>query len=131
MSVAAARTRVICVGHAALDRVFAVESWPKGSGKIPAHRFEESGGGMAANAAAAISRLGGEAVFWGPTGEDAVADAIRDMLIANGGALMAAVTRGEKGVLWLEAAAIKCSRAGGRSGAPARVEVEAFLASRR
>src|SRR5258706_5707321 len=31
MSVAAARTRVICVGHAALDRVFAVESWPKAS----------------------------------------------------------------------------------------------------
>jgi sulfofructose kinase len=29
------------------------------------------------------------------------------------------------------AAAIKCSRAGGRSGAPARGEVQAFLASRR
>jgi sulfofructose kinase len=84
MSLAPARARVICVGHAALDRVFAVESWPKGSGKIPAHRFEESGGGMAANAAAAIARLGGEAVFWGPTGEDAVADAIRAMLIADG-----------------------------------------------
>jgi sulfofructose kinase len=84
MSAAAPRKRVICVGHAALDRVFAVESWPAGSGKIPAHRFEESGGGMAANAAAAIARLGGEVVFWGPTGEDAVADAIRAMLIADG-----------------------------------------------
>lgn len=81
---AASRKRVICVGHAALDRVFAVECWPAGSGKIPAHRFEESGGGMAANAAAAIARLGGEAVFWGPTGEDAVADAIRATLIADG-----------------------------------------------
>ena len=81
---AASRKRVICVGHAALDRVFAVESWPAGSGKIAAHRFEESGGGMAANAAAAIARLGGEAVFWGPTGEDAVADAIRATLIADG-----------------------------------------------
>ncbi len=39
---------------------------------------------MAANAAAAIARLGGEAVFWGPTGEDTVADAIRTMLIADG-----------------------------------------------
>ena len=84
MSVPAARTRVICVGHAALDRIFAVESWPQGSGKVPAHRFEESGGGMAANAAAAIARLGGEAVFWGPIGEDAVADAIHARLIADG-----------------------------------------------
>jgi sulfofructose kinase len=96
------------------------------------------------------------------------------------GALMAAVTRGEAGVLWIEsaepgnvrrcpafavdtvdtlaagdvfhgayalalaegacidaairfaaaAAAIKCSRPGGRSGAPVRSEVEAFLAGR-
>lgn len=84
MSTAPVRARVICVGHAALDRVFAVESWPSGSGKIPAHRFEESGGGMAANAAVAISRLGGEAVFWGPTGEDAVAGAIRATLLADG-----------------------------------------------
>ena len=39
---------------------------------------------MAANAAAAIARLGGEAVFWGPIGEDAVANAIRARLIADG-----------------------------------------------
>ena len=83
MSAAASRKRVICVGHAALYRVFAVESWPAGSGKIAAHRFAESGGGMAANAAAAIARLGGEALFWGPTGEDAVADAILASLIAD------------------------------------------------
>ncbi|MBC8007288.1 MAG: sugar kinase [Prolixibacteraceae bacterium] len=78
------RARVICVGHAALDRVFAVESWPAGSGKIPAHRYQESGGGMAANAAATISRLNGEAIFWGPTGEDAVAVAVRATLLADG-----------------------------------------------
>jgi sulfofructose kinase len=82
--VSATRDRIICVGHAALDRVFAVEAWPADSGKIPAHRFEESGGGMAANAAAAIARLGGEAVFWGPTGDDAVADVIRAQLAADG-----------------------------------------------
>lgn len=76
--------RIICVGHAALDRVFAVDAWPADSGKIAAHGFEESGGGMAANAAAAIVRLGGEAEFWGPTGEDAVADVIRGQLAADG-----------------------------------------------
>jgi sulfofructose kinase len=78
------RKRVICVGHAALDRVFSVASWPAGSGKIAAHRFAESGGGMAANAAAAIARLGGEAIFWGPTGDDAIATAIHDQLVADG-----------------------------------------------
>lgn len=81
---ASPRPRVICVGHAALDRVFSVESWPAESGKIAAHRFAESGGGMAANAAASIARLGGEAVFWGPTGDDAVADATRAWLVADG-----------------------------------------------
>jgi len=84
MSAFALRRRVICVGHAALDRVFSVDSWPAGSGKIAAHRFEESGGGMAANAAAAIARLGGEAVFWGPTGDDAIASTIHAQLAADG-----------------------------------------------
>ncbi len=84
MSAAASRRRVICVGHAALDRIFSVASWPAGSGKIAAHRFEESGGGMAANAAAAIARLGGEAVFWGPTGDDAIAAAIQAQFVADG-----------------------------------------------
>jgi sulfofructose kinase len=81
---AAARKQIICVGHAALDDVFAVDSWPAYSGKIAAHGFTQSGGGMAANAASAIARLGGEAVFWGPTGEDPVADAIRESLIHEG-----------------------------------------------
>jgi sulfofructose kinase len=82
--VSATRKHIICVGHAALDRVFTVDAWPADSGKIAAHAFEESGGGMAANAAAAIVRLGGEAEFWGPTGHDAVAEAIRGQLAADG-----------------------------------------------
>jgi len=75
---------LICVGHAALDRVFTVESWPSGSAKIVASRFEECGGGMAANAAVAIARLGGAAVLWGPLGSDPVADTIRAQLRADG-----------------------------------------------
>lgn len=84
MNAAAARKRVICVGHAALDRVYSVASWPTGSAKIAAHCFAESGGGMAANAAAAIARLGGEAVFWGPTGDDAIAGRIAAQLAEAG-----------------------------------------------
>lgn len=75
---------VICVGHAALDRVYTVESWPAGSGKIPVRHFEEAGGGMAANAAASIARLGGRVEFWGPTGDDAVAAEVRARLVADG-----------------------------------------------
>lgn len=68
------------MGHAALDRVYAVESWPAASAKIAARTFAESGGGMAANAAVAIARLGGRAQFWGPTGADGVAEVIRAQL---------------------------------------------------
>jgi sulfofructose kinase len=72
--------KVICVGHAALDRIFTVDAWPAESAKIAANRFEECGGGMMANAAVAISRLGGKAVLWSPSGDDAVAQSIRDQL---------------------------------------------------
>lgn len=68
--------RVICVGHSAFDRVYRVSAWPSGSAKVRASGFRESGGGMAANAAAAIAQLGGAAHFWGPTGDDALADAM-------------------------------------------------------
>jgi sulfofructose kinase len=77
-------SRIICVGHAALDRVFTVDAWPTGSAKIVASRFEESGGGMAANAAVAAARLGGQVAFWGPTGADATADVIEAQLRDEG-----------------------------------------------
>jgi sulfofructose kinase len=75
--------KIICVGHAALDRVFTVDAWPTGSAKIAASTFQESGGGMAANAAVAIARLGLEVAFWGPTGDDATADVIEAQLRAE------------------------------------------------
>src|SRR4051794_3591353 len=77
---AGTRVRIICVGHAALDRVFSVDQWSTGSAKIVATSFEESGGGMAANAAVAIARLGADVAIWGPTGDDATADVIEAQL---------------------------------------------------
>lgn len=77
-------SRVICVGHSALDRVFSVEAWPLGSAKVVARSFAEIGGGMAANAAVAVARLGGAAAFWGPAGEDSVAALMRTQLLAEG-----------------------------------------------
>jgi len=76
--------RIICVGHSALDRVFTVEAWPQASAKVRASALAEVGGGMAANAAAAIARLGGDAAFWGPVGADSVADLMHAQLRAAG-----------------------------------------------
>jgi sulfofructose kinase len=64
--------------------VFTVDAWPQASAKVVATGFAEIGGGMAANAAVAIARMGGEAVFWGPAGEDGVADIMCAQLQAAG-----------------------------------------------
>ena len=76
--------RVVCVGHSALDRVFTVDAWPQASAKLRAHSLLEVGGGMAANAAVAVARLGGEAHFWGPVGADSVAEVMSAQLEAAG-----------------------------------------------
>jgi sulfofructose kinase len=73
---------LICLGHAALDRIYHVAQLPHGSTKVRALAFGEAGGGMAANAACAISRLLDPAAhrveFWGRTGGDAAGTLIRD-----------------------------------------------------
>jgi len=76
--------RVICIGHTSLDRVFRVPAWTTGSAKIRATSFRESGGGMAANAAAAIAMLGGNVEFWGPAGDDRIATVMADELTRLG-----------------------------------------------
>ena len=68
--------RIICVGHTAFDRVFMVERIVPPPAKIAARDYFELGGGMAANAAVAIARLGAQAEFWGPAGDDDIADAM-------------------------------------------------------
>jgi sulfofructose kinase len=66
------RALIACVGHTALDYIFTVDAneLPTASAKLGASHFLETGGGMAANAAAAIVRLGGRAIFCGPIGDD-------------------------------------------------------------
>ncbi len=68
--------RIICVGHTAFDRVFMVEQVASPPAKLAARGYFELGGGMAANAAVAIAHLGAAAEFWGPAGDDAIADAM-------------------------------------------------------
>ena len=75
---------VICLGHAALDRVYTVDAIPSVPTKVRARAYRESGGGMASNAACAIARLGGRVAFWGRAGDDAAGAAIAHEFAAYG-----------------------------------------------
>lgn len=72
--------RIICVGHAALDRIYRIAAFPPEPTKVRALEHVESGGGMAANAAVAIARLGGAVELWSRVGDDAAGRTIRDGL---------------------------------------------------
>ena len=66
--------RLMCVGHVALDMMFGVHAFPVHPTKTPAHQHHQGVGGMSANAAVALARLGAEVAFCGPVGDDAAAD---------------------------------------------------------
>lgn len=72
--------RIICVGHAALDRIYRINAFPPEPTKVRALEHVEVGGGMAANAAVAITRLGGTAELWSRTGDDQAGANIRNGL---------------------------------------------------
>jgi len=73
--------KILCVGIAVLDLIYGVEKLPSTDGKLNALSYTESGGGMAANAAVAIQRLGGEGWWCGRLGEDEIGRRIRDGLL--------------------------------------------------
>src|ERR1700752_3677974 len=79
----AAGKHIICVGHAALDRIYRIEAFPPEPTKVRALEHIEAGGGMAANAAVAIARLGGQAELWSRTGDDAAGSSVRAGLQAE------------------------------------------------
>jgi sulfofructose kinase len=62
--------RIIAVGHAALDYVYRIQKFPPAPTKLRAIEHIASGGGMAANASAAIARLGGKVSLWSRIGSD-------------------------------------------------------------
>jgi sulfofructose kinase len=72
------------VGHAALDYVYRIAAFPPAPTKVRSLEHIESGGGMAANAAAAIARLGAPVELWSRTGDDAAGARIRAFLEADG-----------------------------------------------
>ncbi|GIZ51993.1 PfkB family carbohydrate kinase [Noviherbaspirillum aridicola] len=63
-------TRVICIGNTTLDKIWPLTQLPTTGGKYRASDYLEVGGGMAANAAVAVARLGGNAAYWGRAGDD-------------------------------------------------------------
>lgn len=68
--------RILCLGHAAHDVIYRVVAVPSHPAKVVAYEVHECGGGMAANAAVAISRLGGRAAYWGRVAGDALGQRI-------------------------------------------------------
>jgi sulfofructose kinase len=68
--------RVICIGTAVVDTVFAVKRLPLAAGKNPARDVRQVCGGQGANAAATVSALGGEGVLWSRIGDDPAGDQI-------------------------------------------------------
>jgi sulfofructose kinase len=75
--------RVIAIGHAALDRIYRVEAFPPKPTKVRALEHIEVGGGMAANAAVCMARLGGKVELWSRVGDDSAGQNIRAGLKAE------------------------------------------------
>ena len=76
-------TALLCVGHSALDTIFSVPEIPATPIKVLATACVESGGGMAANASVAASRLGAQVSYCGRVGNDAAGARILAQLAAE------------------------------------------------
>jgi sulfofructose kinase len=74
MNTDSASIDVLCVGHACYDLIFQVNHHPQADEKIFAEQHHACGGGPAANAAVAVSRLGFKAAFAGYLGNDLYGD---------------------------------------------------------
>ncbi|MGJ8572444.1 MAG: PfkB family carbohydrate kinase [Hoeflea sp.] len=77
-------TKIVTTGVAVVDFVFYLDEMPRLAEKYRAKGAEITGGGGAANAAAAVARLGGHAMLASRLGSDQVADMIATGLEADG-----------------------------------------------
>lgn len=76
--------RVVCVGLATLDTIFALPRHPAADDRVVATALAVAGGGPAATAAVALARLRVEVSFVGVVGDDATGTAIRNGLEQEG-----------------------------------------------
>ncbi len=76
-----------CVGHASVDHHFEIEAFPTHPTKTPAQSYRQIVGGMAANAAIGIARLGLPVRLIGRVGDDEagrfIQHAVRELGIAS------------------------------------------------
>jgi sulfofructose kinase len=77
-------TALLCVGHSALDTIYSVPEIPTTPTKVLATACVESGGGMAANASVAATRLGAEVSYCGRLGDDDAGTRVLAQLVAEG-----------------------------------------------
>ena len=75
-AVADAGREVVCVGAATVDRFYEVTNLPTPDGGAYARRVTESFGGVGANVATGLARLGRSAALLARVGEDEVADRV-------------------------------------------------------
>lgn len=75
---------VVCLGNVVADHTFWVEEIPQPPSKSTARAYSLGPGGMAANAAIAVARLGGRAAFWGRIGDDLNGEPLAEALTAEG-----------------------------------------------
>jgi sulfofructose kinase len=72
--------KLIFIGSSTLDKVWHVQKLPFGGFKSKATKYFEIGGGMAANAAVAASRLGANSHLWGRAGNDVIGNTMKKQL---------------------------------------------------
>jgi len=75
---------IICVGKSTLDQIWPVTDMPTSGGKFRANGYLVLGGGMAATAAVAVARLGGQASYCGHAGNDAAGHVMQNELADYG-----------------------------------------------
>jgi sulfofructose kinase len=76
--------KVCCLGGSVVDYIYTVDRLPVGDGKHLAKHRKEAPGGLAASAAVAIARLGGEVAFYGRLGDDLAAKLILESFRQEG-----------------------------------------------
>lgn len=76
--------KILIIGHAALDFIYRIETFPSKPTKLRALEHITSGGGMAANAAATAARMNGNVTLWTRIGKDPAGSLICSELISYG-----------------------------------------------
>lgn len=77
-------TRIVCAGLATRDTIWRVPVHPPEDGRVVAGEMKIAGGGPAATAAVAISRLGVATSFVGAVGDDDAGSFVREELAREG-----------------------------------------------